>query len=89
MLDFSNFKGDLDKKSEGRRAALFYLFPRTKIEKKFFFTLSNYYFTLNKYSLGCTLQGINIRIAVNNFKNKNAQLSLFYFLILEYHALYL
>ena len=30
VLDFSNFKGDLGRKSEGRRAALLYVLPRAK-----------------------------------------------------------
>ena len=57
VLDFSNFKGDLGKKSEGRRAALLYVLPRAKIEKKLNFHTLKLLFYIEQIFFGMYAAG--------------------------------
>ena len=57
VLDFSNFKGDLGKKSEGRRTALLYLLSRTKIDKKLNFHTLKLLFYIEQIFFGMYAAG--------------------------------
>ena len=57
VLDFSNFKGDLGRNSEGRRAALLYVLPRAKIEKKLNFHTLKLLFYIEQIFFGIYAAG--------------------------------